>query len=75
MSFQTQKQNQPRQNKTSLRPIPNKQKPTKKKCNDGRYWNRDINACVNMLNLSKEYINNRTRNKLFCRSQIDSNHV
>ena len=39
------------------------------------YWNRDINACVNMLKLSTEYINNRTRNKLFCRTQIDSNRT
>ena len=32
------------------------------------FWNRDINACVNMLKLSKEWINNKKRNPLFCRN-------
>jgi hypothetical protein len=32
------------------------------------FWNRDINACVNMLRLSKEWINNKKRNPLFCRN-------
>ena len=31
------------------------------------FWNRDINACVNMLKLSKEWIFNKTRNSLFCK--------
>jgi predicted metal-binding protein len=34
------------------------------------FWNRDINACVNMLNLTKEWINNKKRNPLFCRKHI-----
>lgn len=34
------------------------------------FWNRDINACVNMLKLTKEWINNKRRNPLFCRKQI-----
>jgi hypothetical protein len=37
------------------------------------FWNRDINACVNMLNLTKEWINKRTRNPLFCRKKITTN--
>ena len=38
------------------------------------FWNRDINACVNMLKLSKEWINNKTRNPLFCRN-LNSNRT
>ena len=38
------------------------------------FWNRGINACVNMLKLSKEWINNKTRNPLFCRN-INSNRT
>ena len=38
------------------------------------FWNRDINACVNMLKLSKEWINNKTRNSLFCRN-LNSNRT
>ena len=34
------------------------------------FWNRDINACINMLKLTKEWINNKRRNSLFCRKQI-----
>lgn len=34
------------------------------------FINRDINACVNILNLSKEWISHKTRNISFCRSQI-----
>jgi hypothetical protein len=32
------------------------------------FWNRDINACQNMLNLCSEWINNKTRNILFTRN-------
>ena len=32
------------------------------------FMNRDMNACINILNLSKEYINFKTRNENFCRS-------
>lgn len=38
------------------------------------FWNRDINACVNMLNLTKEWINKKTRNPLFCQT-INSNQT
>ena len=38
------------------------------------FWNRDINACVNMLKLSKEWINNKSRNPLFCRN-LNSNRT
>jgi hypothetical protein len=38
------------------------------------FWNRDINACVNMLKLSREWINNKTRNPLFCRN-LNSNRT
>ena len=38
------------------------------------FWNRDINACVNMLKLSKEWINYKTRNPLFCRN-LNSNRT
>lgn len=31
------------------------------------FWNRDINACINMLNLTNEWIKNKSRNKLFNR--------
>ncbi len=31
------------------------------------FMNRDMNACINILNLSKEYINFKTRNENFCR--------
>ena len=38
------------------------------------FWNRDINACVNMLNLTNEWIKNKSRNKLFNRiKNLDSN--
>jgi hypothetical protein len=32
------------------------------------FINRDINACKNMLNLSYEWINNKTRKECFCRN-------
>ncbi len=38
------------------------------------FWNRDINACINMLKLSKEWIYKKTRNPLFCRN-LNSNQV
>ena len=31
------------------------------------FMNRDMNACINILNLSKEYINFKTRNENFSR--------
>lgn len=38
------------------------------------FWNRDINACLNMLNLTNEWIKNKSRNKLFNRiKNLDSN--
>ena len=33
------------------------------------FINRDINACVNILNLSKEWIFHKTMNISFCRPQ------
>ena len=32
------------------------------------FINRDMNACINMVNLSKEWINSKKRNKNFCRN-------
>jgi hypothetical protein len=36
------------------------------------FWNRDINACINMLHLCKNWIFNKTRNKLFCRESDET---
>jgi len=35
---------------------------------NGVFINRDMNACINMVNLSKEWINSKKRNKNFCRN-------
>ena len=32
------------------------------------FINRDMNACINMVNLSKEWINSKKRNENFCRN-------
>jgi hypothetical protein len=31
------------------------------------FWNRDVNACLNMLKLTHEWINTKSRNVLFSR--------
>ena len=32
------------------------------------FWNRDVNACLNMLKLTHEWINTKSRNVLFSRT-------
>ena len=33
------------------------------------FWNRDVNACLNMLKLTQQWINTKSRNVLFSRNQ------